>query len=51
MIVLLQRVSEAKVDVSGQCIASIGPGILALIGVQIGDNQDIAEQFISRIIN
>ena len=51
MIVLLQRVSEAKVDVSGQCIASIGQGVLALIGVQIGDNQDIAEQFISRIIN
>ena len=51
MIALLQRVSEAKVIVSGQCIASIDQGILALIGVQSGDNEDTAEQFISRIIN
>jgi D-tyrosyl-tRNA(Tyr) deacylase len=51
VIVLLQRVLEAKVDVSGQCIASIGQGILALIGVQAGDNEVMAEQFISRIIN
>lgn len=51
MIVLLQRVAEAKVDVSGQCIASIGQGILALIGVQPDDNDNTAENFISRIIN
>ncbi len=51
MIVLLQRVREAKVDVSGQCIASIGQGILALIGVQPDDNDNTAEHFISRIIN
>ena len=51
MIALLQRVREAKVDVADQCIASINQGILALIGVQSGDNQDIAEQFILRIIN
>lgn len=51
MIALLQRVCEAKVDVSGQCIANIGQGILALIGVQTGDNPNVAEQFISRIIN
>ena len=51
MIALLQRVSEAKVIVSGQCIASIDQGILALIGVQSGDNEDTAAKFISRIIN
>ncbi len=51
MIVLLQRVRQAKVDVSGQCIASIGQGILALIGVQPDDNDNTAEHFISRIIN
>lgn len=51
MIALLQRVSEAKVIVSGQCIASIDQGILALIGVQSADNEDTAQQFISRIIN
>jgi len=51
VIVLLQRVSEARVDVSGQCVASIGQGILALIGVQAGDNEATAEQFTLRIIN
>ena len=51
MIALLQRVSEAKVIVSDQCIASIDQGILALIGVQSGDNEDTAAKFISRIIN
>jgi D-tyrosyl-tRNA(Tyr) deacylase len=51
VIALLQRVSEARVDVFGQTIASIERGILALIGVQAGDNQDTAEQFISRILN
>jgi len=51
VIALLQRVCEARVDVSGRCIASIGQGILALIGVQAGDNEDTAEQFTARIIN
>lgn len=51
MIVLLQRVREAKVVVSGQSIANIDQGILALIGVQSGDDEGTAEQFISRIIN
>ena len=51
MIVLLQRVSEAKVEVSGENIASINQGILALIGVQADDNESTAEQFLSRIIN
>ena len=39
MIVLLQRVCEAKVKVSGQSIASIDQGILALVGVQAGDGE------------
>ena len=51
MIVLLQRVSEAKVIVSGQCIASIAQGILALVGVQANDDEDMARQFVSRILN
>ncbi len=51
MIVLLQRVQQASVHVSGLCIASIGQGILALVGVQSNDNEDTAEHFITRIIN
>jgi len=51
VIALLQRVSEAKVIVSGQCIVGIDQGVLALIGVQSGDKENTAELFISRIIN
>ena len=51
MIVLLQRVSEARVDLPGECIASIQRGVLALVGVQANDDDAIAEQFVSRILN
>lgn len=51
MIVLLQRVSEAKVEISDECVASIDQGILVLIGVQAEDDKTTAEQFVSRIIN
>ena len=51
MIVLLQRVSEAKVEISGECVASIDRGILAFIGVQAEDDKITAKHFISRIIN
>jgi D-tyrosyl-tRNA(Tyr) deacylase len=39
--VLLQRVRQAAVDVAGERIAEIGPGLLALVGVapQDGDEQ------------
>jgi len=51
VIVLLQRVQQASVHVSDQCIANISQGILALVGVQSNDNEDTAEHFITRIIN
>ena len=34
MIGLLQRVTQAQVDVAGQCIGRIGRGLLILVGVQ-----------------
>ncbi len=37
MIALLQRVTEAKVVVDGKTVGAIGPGLLALIGVEPGD--------------
>jgi D-tyrosyl-tRNA(Tyr) deacylase len=38
MIALIQRVLEASVTVDGERIAAIGPGLLALVAVQPGDD-------------
>ena len=37
MIALIQRVSEARVRVAGRTVGEIGPGVLALIGVERAD--------------
>ena len=42
MRLLLQRVREASVVVAGQTVASIGPGILALVGFGGADGVDFA---------
>ncbi len=34
---VLQRVSEAKVDIDGKTVGKIGPGLVALLGVGTGD--------------
>jgi D-tyrosyl-tRNA(Tyr) deacylase len=38
--VLIQRVSQAAVDVAGERIAEIGPGLLVLVGVAPGDTDE-----------
>ena len=37
MLALIQRVTEARVTVDGVCVGAIGPGLLALVGVEPGD--------------
>ncbi len=37
MLALIQRVNEAKVVVDGDIVGAIGPGLLALVGVEPGD--------------
>jgi D-tyrosyl-tRNA(Tyr) deacylase len=39
MRVLLQRVSRASVAVGGATVAAIGPGVLALVGIAISDDE------------
>ena len=51
MITLLQRVSEAAVEVDGKSIATIGRGLLVLVGVQADDERRIAQQFVTRLLN
>ena len=39
MIALIQRVLEASVRVEGETVAAIGPGLLALVAVEPGDDE------------
>lgn len=50
MIALLQRVTEAGVEVDGRSIAAIGRGILALVGVERGDTEAQAERLAERVL-
>jgi D-tyrosyl-tRNA(Tyr) deacylase len=50
MIALLQRVSQAKVEIDGKPVGSIGPGLLVLLGVRPADDQATALKLLSRLL-
>ena len=50
MIALIQRVTEARVEVAGQTVGAIGRGILALVGVERGDGEAQAERLAERVL-
>jgi D-tyrosyl-tRNA(Tyr) deacylase len=50
LIGLLQRVSEAAVDIDGKRVASIGPGLLVLVGVRPADDESSALRLLNRLL-
>jgi D-aminoacyl-tRNA deacylase len=50
LITLIQRVGEAAVTVDGRTVGSIGRGILALVGVQRGDDSAHAARLLERVL-
>ncbi len=50
MIGLLQRVTQASVDIEGRCIAAIDRGLLVLVGVQRGDSEREIERLLERLL-
>lgn len=50
MIALLQRVSRASVSVAGRELASIGHGLLVLVGVERGDAAAQAARLAERLV-
>jgi D-tyrosyl-tRNA(Tyr) deacylase len=50
MIGLLQRVNRARVEVDGQTVASIGTGLLGLVGVERGDAEAQADRLLERLL-
>ena len=47
---LVQRVKRASVTVDGETVASIGPGMLVLAGVQAGDGESETEKLAQRLL-
>lgn len=50
MIGLLQRVSEAQVDVDGETIGAIGRGLLVFVGVEKGDDESNVHRLLGRLL-
>jgi D-tyrosyl-tRNA(Tyr) deacylase len=46
---LVQRVSQAAVDVEGDRVAQIGPGLLVLLGVRDGDSAEDADRLADKV--
>jgi D-aminoacyl-tRNA deacylase len=50
MIGLLQRVTQARVEIDGQCVASIGLGLMVLVGVRPTDDEPNALRLLDRLL-
>lgn len=50
MIGLLQRVSDASVEVAGKTVGSIGVGLLVFVGVERGDDDADADRLLERLL-
>lgn len=47
---LLQRVAEAQVDIAGQAVGAIGPGLLVLLCAERGDGEAQADRLLAKIL-
>jgi D-aminoacyl-tRNA deacylase len=47
---LLQRVTQARVEIAGETIGAIDRGLLVLIGVEKGDHEAQAERLLERLL-
>ncbi|WP_116367961.1 D-aminoacyl-tRNA deacylase [Parahaliea mediterranea] len=47
---LLQRVSHAAVDVGGERVGEIGPGLLVLLGLDRGDDLAVADKLLDKLL-
>lgn len=50
MLALLQRVKEAKVEVAGELVGAIGPGLLVFLGVERDDDEAVAERLLRKVL-
>lgn len=48
---LIQRVNHASVQVKGKCIGEIETGVLLLLGIAKGDNNDSSTKLAEKVLN
>nr|ADM63069.1 putative D-tyrosyl-tRNA(Tyr) deacylase [uncultured bacterium] len=51
MIGLLQRVTQARVEIEGKSVGAIGRGLLVLVGVERGDGVAEADRLLERLLS
>lgn len=50
MIALIQRVTQARVEVQGQTVGDIGRGLLVLVCAEPLDTESIADQLVTKVL-
>ena len=50
MIALLQRVSQARVDIAGQTVGAIGAGLLVLVCAEPEDSEAVGQKLLQKIL-
>lgn len=50
MLALIQRVSNAAVDIAEERVAEIGPGLLVMVCIQPNDDTALAQRLIQRLL-
>jgi D-tyrosyl-tRNA(Tyr) deacylase len=50
VISVIQRVSQAKVEVEGRTVGAIGPGLLVLVCAERGDGEAQADKLLAKIL-
>jgi D-tyrosyl-tRNA(Tyr) deacylase len=50
VIALLQRVSQARVDIAGQTVGAIGPGLLALVCAEPADTPAVGLKLLNKVL-
>jgi len=51
MRVLVQRVKESWVVVDGKEVARIGKGLNLLLGIRVGDTEQLADKLVEKVVN
>lgn len=48
---VIQRVTQARVEIDGEAVGAIENGYLVLIGISKDDNQEVADKLIKKLVN